>query len=49
MRTYQISRKSLQWEPSADGRTDTTKLRAAFRTFANAPNKHLLPPSGIEP
>jgi len=42
---YQIYRKSAQWEPScfmqADGRgngqTDMTKLRVAFRNFANAP------------
>jgi hypothetical protein len=52
---YQISWKSVQWEPSCsmrtdermDGRTDRqktnrqtdmTKLIAAFRNFANAPN-----------
>jgi hypothetical protein len=40
---YQISLKSLQWEPSCsmrtDGRTDMTKLTVAFRNFANAPKK----------
>ena len=39
--TYQISWKSVQWEPSFstrnDGRTDMTKLIVAFRNFANAP------------
>jgi len=38
---YQISLKSVQWEQSCtmrkDGQTDTTKLIAAFRNFANAP------------
>ena len=38
---YQDSSKSFQWEPScsmrANGRTDMTKLRVAFRNFANAP------------
>ena len=37
---YQISWKSVQWEPSCsmrtDGRTDMTKLIVAFRNFANA-------------
>ena len=36
-----MSRKSFQWEPTCSmqtgRRTDTTKLRVAFRTFANAP------------
>ena len=39
---YQISRDSVQWEPSCstrtDGKTDMTKLTVAFRNFANAPN-----------
>jgi hypothetical protein len=39
---YQISWKSVQWEPSCScGRTDehedTTKLTGAFRNFANVP------------
>ena len=38
---YQISRKSVQREPSCsmrtDGQTDMTKVIAAFRNFANAP------------
>ena len=37
---YQISWKSVQWEPScfnADGQTDMTKLIVAFRNFLNAP------------
>jgi hypothetical protein len=44
---YQISWKSVQWEPSCsmltdgrtDGRIDITKLIVAFRNFANAPKK----------
>ena len=43
---YQISWKSVQWEPDCsmrmDGRTDKTdmmKLIVAFRNFANAPHK----------
>jgi hypothetical protein len=46
---YQISLKSVQWEPSsirADGRmagqTDMTMLTVAFRNFANAPTKKLI-------
>jgi hypothetical protein len=35
---YQISRKSIQWEPSFSIPTDRTKLIAAFRNFANAHN-----------
>jgi len=42
---YQISWKSVQWEPSCsmrtDGRTDTTDLIVAFRNFAKAPNNTL--------
>jgi len=38
---YQISRKSVRWEPSCsmrtDGRTDMTKLIVAFRNYANEP------------
>ena len=37
---YQISRKSVQWEPSCCIRTDRqnmAKLIVAFRNFANAP------------
>ena len=38
---YQISWKSVQWEPSCslrtDGRTDLTKLIVGFRNFTNAP------------
>ena len=37
---YQISRKPLQWEPNCsmqtEGHTDMTKLKGAFRNFANA-------------
>jgi len=37
---YQLSLKFVQWKPSCstrtDGRTDMTKLRVAFRNFANA-------------
>ena len=43
---YQISWKSVQWEPNCsmrngrtDRRTDTTKLIVGFRNFANAPKK----------
>ena len=40
-RKYQISWKSVQWEPSCytqtDGRTHMMKLIVAFRNFANAP------------
>jgi hypothetical protein len=33
-----ISSKSVQWEPSVlYGRANMTKLRVAFRNFANAP------------
>jgi len=39
--SYQISRKSVRWDPSCsmstDRRTDMTKLIVAFRDFANAP------------
>jgi len=42
---YQISSKSVQWEPSCfmwtdrqtERQTDTTKLTVAFPNFANAP------------
>jgi hypothetical protein len=34
----QISRKSLQWKPRTDGRTDVTKVTSALRKKANAPN-----------
>jgi hypothetical protein len=38
---YQLSWKSVQWEPSCsmrtDRRTDLTKLIVAFRSFVNAP------------
>ena len=39
---YQISRKSIQWEPScsmqnADRWTDITKLIVPFRNFSKAP------------
>jgi len=41
--TYQISGKSVQWEPSCcmrtDRWTDVTKLIVAFRNFASVPNK----------
>jgi hypothetical protein len=40
---YQISSKSVQWEPNCSMRTDVrthmTKLLTAFRNFANAPKK----------
>jgi hypothetical protein len=40
---YQISSKSVQWEPSCsmrtDKQTDMTKLIVAFRNFAKAPKK----------
>ena len=42
----QISRKSVQWEPSCsmrtDGQTDMTKLTIALRNFANAPKYNQL-------
>jgi len=46
---YQISWKTVQWEPSCSmrtdgrryGRTDMTKLIVAFRYFANAPKNDL--------
>jgi hypothetical protein len=34
---YKISWKSVQWEPSCSMRTDVTKLKVAFRNFANSP------------
>jgi hypothetical protein len=51
-RKYQISSKSVQWQPScsmrADGRTDVrtdiTKLTVAFRNFVNAPKNGAIPP-----
>jgi hypothetical protein len=41
MLKYQISRKSVQWEPSCSMRTDghRTKLTVAFRNFAEAPKE----------
>jgi len=44
---YQISRKSVQWEPICscgltDRQTDMTNLTVAFRNFANAPKNWLL-------
>ena len=43
---YQVSRNSVQWEPSCptrtDGRADMTKLIVAFRNFANAPKNILV-------
>jgi len=50
---YNISRKSVQWEPSCsirtDGRTDMTQLIVAFRGFANAPKqKWGAPGRGLE-
>jgi hypothetical protein len=40
---YKISRKSVQWEPSfpirTDGRTDMTKLMAAFLNSVKASKK----------
>jgi hypothetical protein len=43
---YQISWKSVQWEPSFPIRTDMTKLLVAFRNFTNAPKNIaiLVPP-----
>ena len=37
MRKYQISCKSVQWEPSCSMRTEMTKLIVVFRNCANAP------------
>jgi hypothetical protein len=34
---YQISWKSVQWEPSCSMRTDMAKPTVAFRNFTNAP------------
>jgi hypothetical protein len=34
---YQISWKSVQWEPNCSMRADMTKLLIAFRSFANSP------------
>jgi hypothetical protein len=48
---YQISWKSVEWEPSsmaADGQTDVTKVIVAFRNFTKAPKK-FLPLPRIEP
>ena len=47
---YQISSKSVQWEPSFSMRTegqiyrqtDMTKLMVVFRNFVNAPKNHKL-------
>jgi hypothetical protein len=39
---YQISCKSFKWEPSCSVRTETTKLIAAFRNFANAPVNYVV-------
>ena len=36
MLKHQISWKSVQWEPSSREQTDMTKLKVAFRNFANA-------------
>ena len=36
---YQISWKSVQWEPSCSTRTDMTKLTVDFRNFVQAPKK----------
>jgi hypothetical protein len=36
---YQISWKSVQWEPSCSRWTDMTKLTVAFRNFVNTRNK----------
>jgi hypothetical protein len=42
---YQISQKSVQWEPSCsirtDGQTDTTKVIVPSRNFAKAPKNKL--------
>jgi hypothetical protein len=42
---YQISWKSVQWEPCCptrtDGQTDMAMLTVAFRNFANAPKQFL--------
>jgi hypothetical protein len=41
---YQISWKSVQWEPicsmRTDGQSDMTKLIGTFRNFVKAPKKH---------
>jgi len=39
---YQISQKSIQWEPSCSMQTDMTQLVATFHSFSNVPkNEHL--------
>jgi hypothetical protein len=44
MLIYQISWKSVKWEPSfsirTDGQKDTMKLIVAFRNFAIVPNEN---------
>ena len=38
---YELSSKSVKWEPSCSMRTDMTKLIVASRNFAKAPDKDL--------
>jgi hypothetical protein len=50
--TYQISQKSVLWEPictmRTDGRTDVTKQRVAFHNFAGVPkNVQITVPKGM--
>ena len=49
--SYQISWKSVQWEPSCsmrtDRQTDMTKYLFAFRDFANAPVRFIINISDI--
>jgi len=39
---YQISRRSVQWEPSCSRRTDVQKLIVAFGSFSNVPKTAII-------